>query len=78
MPSKNNQGLICQLLINPPVSKKFLVEPEVIHSRVTSYGAVQEVGYVDYSGEPANIFGDFCILLRLNGTQGDWQGSQPS
>ena len=31
-----------------------------------------------YSGEPANIFGDFCILLRLNGTQGDWQGSQPS
>ena len=43
------------LLINIPIRKKLLVEGKIIHSRVTSYGASKEVGYVDHCHEPAEL-----------------------
>ena len=41
-------------------------------------GRSSESLFYHYSGEPANIFGDFCNFVRPNGTLGGWNGSQPS
>ena len=41
-------------------------------------GRSSETLFYHYSGEPANIFGDFCNFVRPNGTLGGWNGSQPS